>query len=185
MMRRRIHHRPRGSILGGTILMALGAWFLANNIGYRLPGWGTIWPIFPTIGGLAFIASFVRGREKDAGVLIPGVAGFLSGLFFFFFTAGPLRWSDMSAWWPIFPIIGGLAFLATWAGTRPWDHSLLVPVVLGIMVGLGGMLVTVAGLRLHLLWKVWPVGLILLGLWMLIMGFGPGRRRREQGGDAP
>jgi hypothetical protein len=156
--------------------MGLGAWFLADNIGYPLPGWKTIWPIFPTIGGLAFIASFLTGREKDAGVLIPGVGGFLAGLCFFFFTLGPLHRSDMSAWWPIFPIIGGVAFLATWAGTRPRDHSLLVPAALGMMVGLGGMLITLAELRLHLLWKVWPAGLILLGLWMLVMGFRSGGR---------
>ncbi len=184
MSPRRTHRPLRGSILGGTILMALGTWFLADNIGYTLPGWGTIWPIFPTMGGLAFIAAFLRGRESDAGVLVPGVGGFLTGLFFFFFTVGPLHWSDLSTWWPIFPIIGGLAFLATWAGTRPRDHSLLVPAALGMMAGVGGLLVTVAGLRLGLLWRVWPMGLILLGLWMLVRGLISSARRDERG-EAP
>jgi len=183
MSRPRRRRRPRGSILWGIVLMALGAWFMADNVGYALPGWDVIWPVFPTLGGLAFIVSFLAGREQDAGVLIPGVGGFLCGLFFFAFTAGFLRWSDMSDWWPIFPFIAGLAFLATWAGTRPWDHSLLIPAGLGLVLGVCGSMVTLAGLRLRLIWRLWPLALIGLGLWMLVMGRDPDRHRRAGGAD--
>jgi hypothetical protein len=169
--------RQRGSIIGGLLLMAVGGWFLAARLGYHLPGLDTLWPIFPTLAGLAFIISFLTGREREPGILVPGVGAFLSGLFFLLFTVGPLRWSDMSDWWPIFPLIGAVAFLAVWAGTRPRDHSLLVPAGLGAGVGVAGLLVTVAGLRLRLLWQAWPVALILVGLWVLVSGFGAGAGR--------
>ena len=45
------------------------------------------------------------------------------------------------------------------------------------MVGIAGLLVTLAGLRFRLLWQAWPVAVILIGLWILLSGFGIGGGR--------
>lgn len=153
-----------GNIIGGLVLITIGIWFLLSALGLRLPGIGRFWPIFPTLAGLAFIIAYFR--QRDAGFLIPGVAAFLTGLFFFLFTLGRVDWSQMGRLWPVFPLIGGLAFLATYLSER--DAGLLFPAVGGIAVGVIGLFFTLGGLSLAWLGTFWPVILILVGI--LILG---------------
>lgn len=153
-----------GNVIGGLVIIALGIWFLLGALGVRLPGIGNFWPIFPTLAGLAFIVAYVR--QKDAGFLIPGVAGFLIGLFFFLFTLGSFEWSQMGQLWPLFPLIGGLAFLAAYLSDR--DAGLLIPAVGGVGVGVIGLFFTLSGFSLAWLGTFWPVILILVGILVLV-----------------
>jgi len=160
-----------GNVIGGLILVAIGIWFLLGALGVRLPGIGNLWPIFPTLAGLAFIVAYAR--QKDAGLLIPGVTGFLIGLFFFLFTLGSFEWSQMGQLWPVFPLIGGVAFLAAYLSER--DAGLLIPAVGAMGVGVIGLLFTLSGLSLAWLGTFWPVVLIVVGLFVLaqnLMGRG-------------
>ncbi len=155
----------RGSVLGGLIIIAIGVWFLMSSLGINLPNIGNLWPVFPTLGGLVFLGAYVFGKEKDAGFMIPGVGGFLVGLFFFLFTFGVYEWGEMSRLWPVFPLIGGIAFLAMYLVER--DGGLLVPAFGGIGVGVVGLLFTMTGLSLAWLGTYWPVILIVVGLFIL------------------
>lgn len=152
-----------GNVIGGLILVAIGIWFLLGALGVRLPGIGNLWPIFPTLAGLAFMGAYVR--EKDAGFLIPGVTAFLAGLFFFLFTLGIFEWSQMGRLWPVFPLIGGVAFLAAYLSER--DAGLLIPAVGGMGVGVIGLLFTLSGFSMAWLGNFWPVVLIVVGLFVL------------------
>lgn len=96
----------RGTMIGGLVIIVIGIWFLLGNLGVNLPNIGRLWPIFPTLAGLGFMASYFIGSEKDAGVLIPGVGGFLVGTFFFFWFfrnsrgtpryGGEVKWQSFS-----------------------------------------------------------------------------------------
>ena len=160
----------RGSVFGGLIIIVIGVWFLMSSLGVNLPNIGNLWPIFPTIGGAAFLAAYLFGKEKDSGFLIPGVGGFLIGLFFFAFTFGIYEWGEMGRLWPVFPLIGGVAFLAMFMAER--DSGLLVPAIGGIGVGVVGLLFTTMGLSLAWLGTYWPVILIILGLIVLAQNIG-------------
>lgn len=155
-----------GSVIGGLIIIAIGVWFLLGALGVRLPGLGQFWPIFPMLGGLAFIGMYLFGDEEEPGILIPGVSGFLVGLFFFLVTLGPLEWADLALWWPIFPLIGGIAFVITWFVDRD-EPGLLVPGFGGVIVGLVGFLFTLGDLDPSWIAQGWPLILIVVGLLIL------------------
>jgi hypothetical protein len=159
----------RGAIIPGLLLILLGAWLLARNLGVQLPGLDVLWPAFPLVFGLAFLAQyFLRGR-RDEGLVFVGTAGTLVGLFFFAFTLGRLSWGDMDRYWPAFVLIGGAAFLAQWL-VNPAQRGLLVPAGLALAVGLVALAFT---LRLasqalaEQVARLWPLALILVGLGLL------------------
>ena len=164
-----------GNLIGGLAIIGVGVWFLLRNLGVALPGIGGLWPIFPTLGGLAFMAMYATGRERDAGILIPGIGGFLIGLFFFLFTFGIVEWSAMGRLWPVFPLIGGIAFIATWLASNGRETGLLIPGGMGLAVGLVGLFFTTVGWSLKWLGQYWPVILILVGIGLLAQNMIRGR----------
>src|SRR5688572_14435124 len=104
----------RSAFLPGLLLMLFGVWLLARNLGWEPPGLDVLWPAFPLIFGLTFILQYLFGGRQDSGLVFVGVAAALVGAFFFAFTLGRLSWSQMDRYWPVFVLIGGLAFLAQW-----------------------------------------------------------------------
>lgn len=158
-----------GALIPGAILILLGAWLLAQNLGLRLPGIGQLWPLFPLLFGLGFLVRYFAGGRHDDGLVFSGAVAALAGAFFLAITIGPLAWSDMGRYWPVFVLIGGVAFLAQWL-VKPADRGLLVPALLAIVVGLVALLFTLGNLNPALasqLIKLWPVVLIVLGLGLL------------------
>ena len=169
----------RGAIIPGLLLVLLGAYLLAQNLNVPLPGLDALWPVFPLIFGLAFVTQFFLGGRTDDGLIFVGVAGTLVGAFFFAFTLGRLSWGQMGTYWPIFVLIGGVAFLAQWL-VRPAQRGMLVPAFLALIVGLVALALNLRLVNAALaeqLSKLWPVLLILGGL--AVLGrffFGGGRK---------
>lgn len=171
--------RGKGSLVVGFFLVGLGVWFFLHNLGFDLPHLGDLWPLFPALGGLAFLVSFVTGKGKDPGLVWPGTAGLLVGLFFFAFTLGPLEWWQMESYWPAFPLIGGLAFVATWVAGKLREPGLLVPGGIGLVAGVVGFSLTLGWFEWWLLPLVengWPLALVALGAFMVIRGLLAARR---------
>jgi hypothetical protein len=159
--------------------MLLGAYLLAQNLNVPLPGLDQLWPAFPLIFGLAFILQFFLGGRTDDGLIFVGMAGALVGAFFFLFTLGRLEWSQMGTYWPVFVVVGGVAFLAQWL-VRPAQRGLLVPTFLALVVGLVALVLNLRLVNRELaeqISKLWPVLLILGGLAVLGQYFF--RNRRE------
>ncbi|MCK5744001.1 MAG: hypothetical protein KAH30_04630 [Caldisericia bacterium] len=64
--------RDKGAVFPATIVIGIGALFLIENMNIlpRGIGMGELWPFFPIIVGLAFVALYLFDK-KDTGVLIP------------------------------------------------------------------------------------------------------------------
>ena len=123
-----------------------------------------IWPIFPVLGGLAFFAAYIATGFKDGGLAFVGTAAVLVGLFFFGFTLGSWPWEQMAQLWPVFPLIGGLAFVVLFlAEGRGRDVGVLAVGCAAIIVGLAGLAITFGILPSDII-KLWPLLIILAGL---------------------
>lgn len=172
----------RSAFIPGLLLILLGAWLLARNLGVQLPGLDVLWPAFPLIFGLAFIFQYLLGGRKDTGLVFVGVAAALVGAFFFAFTLGRLPWNQMDRYWPVFVLIGGVAFLAQWL-SNPGQRGLLIPAVFALAVGLVGLVFTLQVASPALLQqatKLWPLILVLLGFLILIGQFLRGNRDKDE-----
>jgi len=166
----------RSNLIPGLILLLLGGYFLARNLGVRMPGLNALWPVFPLGFGLLLLARYLGGEREDPGQVFVGTVALLIGAFFFLFTLDVLRWGQMGVFWPAFVLIGGAGFLAHWAA-RPSDRGVLVPALLALIVGGIALLFTLGRVEPVLgrqIARFWPVALIILGLAILI-----GRRRRQ------
>jgi hypothetical protein len=174
MMRRRT-----GAVLPGLLLIALGAWLLAGTLGVRLPGLATVWPVGLIVFGLAFLAQFFAGGRRSEGLVFTGVAATLLGAFFLAITLGLLAWRDAGRLWPVYLLIGGLAFLAQWL-VRPVERGLLVPAVLALAAGAATLALTLGLVRADIaeqIIRLWPVVLIVLGLGLLGSYLTSGRQK--------
>jgi hypothetical protein len=147
-----------GAVWAGLGLVGLGVAFLLA----QAFGWGRIWPIFPLIGGLAFLGSYVATGFTDGGLAFIGTAATLIGLFFFGFTLGVWEWANMARLWPAFPIIGGVAFVVLFLADRAHDLGVLGLGLSAIVVG-GAGLAILYGYAGRNLVQWWPVLLILIG----------------------
>lgn len=55
----------RGMLIGGLIVLGVGAVFLLSNLRI-LPDIGEMWPLLPIVVGIALIAgSFMKGKKAD------------------------------------------------------------------------------------------------------------------------
>ena len=150
------------------VFILLGVYLLLDQLGIGIPGWDVVWPVLPLAGGLAFLGNYLFSQQRDPGQVFVGTAAALVGVLFFFVTLGPLEYSDLGTWWPVFVLIGGVAFLAQWAAARfsDWGALFLALVVGG--VGLIVRLELLGARTAQLLPRLWPVALILLGLMVFL-----------------
>jgi len=155
--------RFRGILWGGILLVA-GTWFLLQQLGIELPNFfSALWPLFPFMFGAAFLVTFFTGDCKDAGLVWPGTFGVLVGSFFFLFSFGVFVWEQMNVLWPVFPLIVGLSFLATWIAGGGKETGLLVPASITIVVGVVGLGFELGSLDARTLNMLWPLALVVLG----------------------
>jgi len=161
----------RGALIPALVLILLGVYLLLNQLGIGVPEWDVVWPVLPFAGGLAFLGSYVFGERHDPGQVFVGTAATLVGLIFFFVTVGPLEYSDLGTWWPVFVLVGSVAFLAQWAASGFRDWGVLFLGLAALVVSGAGLAVTLElfGARTaELLPRLWPAIVILLGLMMLL-----------------
>lgn len=160
--------RRRTSLVGGIILVLLGAWLLAVQL---VPGLDKLinieftWPwIIIGVGVLLFVFGLVAG---EPGMAVPAciVAG-IGGILYYQYTTGD--WASWSYAWTLIPgfvgvgsILAGLLGDNRGRSIRDGLNLLVISAVLFLIFGsfLGG---------LNLLGNYWPVLLILLGVWLLL-----------------
>jgi hypothetical protein len=145
------------SLISLGIVLLVAQWF----------GWERIWPVFPLLGGLAFLVGFGITGFKNSGLVFVGVAATLVGLFFFGFTLGFWEWGDMAKLWPVFPLMGGVAFAALFLAERARDMGTLGVGCAAMIVGVVGLTLTYGFVATDII-KFWPLLLVLVGLISLI-----------------
>lgn len=168
--------RNSGHQVFGAILLLLGVIFLLPNLGFPYLGWYNIWPLFIVLFGSAFLLGWAFSPGHDPGLAFVGTGGLLVGIFLALFAWGFLGWGEMAVWWPVFPAIGGLAFLVLWAAGGAKDGGILVPAGAGILTGLVGLAFTRGAIKAAAIARWWPVLLILLGAIILFERTFGGRR---------
>ncbi|HVS64401.1 MAG TPA: hypothetical protein VMT85_12965 [Thermoanaerobaculia bacterium] len=168
---RRLGRARRNPLLAplffGMALIGVGLWFTIDTFLVRLPGPDRLWPFAPILFGLATLGSFMLGGMRDPGRVFPGMASLLIGGFFLLITLGPLDWDHMNALWPVFPMLGGVAFFWTWLAHFGRENGLLVPAALGIGTGVIGLFFTLTPLGPGVVAVAWP--LILIGAGTLMV----------------
>jgi len=152
-----------GTMAVGLALISLGvAFLLAQWI-----GWGKIWPIFPLLGGLAFFGAYIGTGFQESGFIFVGTAAVLVGLFFFGFSFGVWEWDEMARLWPVFPIIGGVAFGVLFLADSARDWGVLGVGCAATIVGFGGLAFTFGLVGTQIL-DLLPLLLVLVGLFSLV-----------------
>jgi hypothetical protein len=156
----------RSSIVGGTILILAGLFFLVAQFFPGLLSWFDIsqqWPLFIVGLGALFLLSALVGTPPLA---IPGMVVGGTGLILLYQNSSG-DWGSWSYIWALYPIFVGLGIMLMYAlqGERRkgWEEGkppLLVGAILllvfwGVFRGLGW------------LGQFWPVLIILGGLWLL------------------
>jgi hypothetical protein len=163
-----------GTVIWGLIMIAVGGWFLLRTLGFRLPGMGQLWPIFPALVGLSIFVGWLFTPDKRAnhGMMIPATINLLIGAFFFLFTLGFVPWGAMRYLWPMFPLIVGIAFFVAWVFSLFRDWGLLVPAGVLTTVGIVGLGLELSAESGLLAWivRLWPLSLIALGVLILLGG---------------
>lgn len=170
----------RGAVLSGTVLIGLGAWLLAANLGWPVPGLDRLWPAFLALFGVASLTQYLARGRAEAGLVFAGVTALLAGAFFFAFTLGPWTWS-WDRWWPALLVIAGLGGLARWL-TQPRDLGRLGGAAL--LLAVGGVALASAQGWLASAWllqvvRYWPVLLIVAGLIVVARQLLAGRAPRR------
>jgi hypothetical protein len=169
--------KPRNvaSLVGGAVLIGLGLLALASQIFNRLDFWGTFWPfIIIGVGGM-FFAGMVAGGKSTAALAIPGTIIGMIGLMLFVqnLTGHFESWSY--GWTVIVFSVGlGIYIMGLWSGDPGQRQSgagvMRVGAILFVIFGafFEGLIFRSSGLSEY----IFPLGLILLGLYLVIQRSG-------------
>jgi len=156
----------RGSIVGGIILILLGAFFLLLQF---FPGLADLfnlsqqWPLIIVGAGLLFLLGALFGNPPMA---VPGMIITGTGLILYYQNATG-NWGSWAYIWSLYPIFVGIGLImmntlqGSWRkGLREGGGLVLIGVVLfvvfaGFFSGFGA------------LGRLWPILVIVAGLWLL------------------
>lgn len=124
--------RDPGFVFVGTAAFLLGLFFFLFTLNVELPfstneligpiTWNEmeyLWPAFPIIGGIAFVAMSIFSRESD--VFWVGIVAILVGIVAFAFTLGIADGADeLVKYWPLLLILlgGGMLLRQLFSGRQ-------------------------------------------------------------------
>jgi hypothetical protein len=176
--------RNSGTLIAGAVLIALGLLALFGQLFRNFPFWNYLWPlIIIGFGGLFFIGMFAGGKSM-AGLAIPGTIIGGIGLMMFFQNLFH-NWESWSYGWTIILILVGLGIFIMGlytsdtkrrqAGLRVMKIGAILFVIFG-----GFFELVIFGFRRNGIQQyIFPVLLVLLGIYLVITrsGWLPARRR--------
>ncbi|MFN8382093.1 MAG: hypothetical protein U0V02_09145 [Anaerolineales bacterium] len=165
--------RNTSALIGGTALIAVGILSLLGQVfsGYHF--WGMIWPfLIIGVGGLFYIGMFAGGKSVS-GLAVPATIITTIGLILFYQNITH-NWESWSYAWTIILIgVGlGIYIMGAYGGDEGQRSSGMSVIKVGAILFLvfGGLfeLVFFAGRQFGMRQGLFPVGLILLGLYLVI-----------------
>jgi len=170
--------RNAGSLVVGTLLIVFGLLALTGQIFRGFHFWGTFWP-FMVIGvGAMFFVGMFAGGKSVSGLAIPGSIITVIGLMLFYQNLTG-HWESWSYGWTVILMAVGLGIfiMGTYGGDEGQRKSgmgvMRVGVILFILFGGFFEMIFSEGARFGLRQVVFPVGLILLGLYLIVKRLRP------------
>ena len=176
--------RNAGSLVGGSLLIIFGLLALFGKLFQNYNFWGTFWPFFIIgVGALFFVGMFAGGRSVS-GLAIPGSIITTIGLMLFYQNITD-HWESWSYGWTVILMSVGLGIfiMGLWgqnqsqraAGLRVLRIGLIMFVIFGAFFEL----IFTAGRPFGLRSIIFPAGLILLGLYLVLSRSGLWPSRSE------
>jgi hypothetical protein len=170
--------RNAGTLVVGALLIAFGILSLAGQIFRGFHFWETFWPfIVIGVGAMFFVGMFAGGKSVS-GLAIPGSIITTVGLMLFYQNLTD-HWESWSYGWTVILMAVGLGIfiMGTYGGNGEQRKSGLgvmrVGLILFILFGGFFEFIFSAGERFGLRQVVFPVGLILLGLYLIVKRLRP------------
>jgi len=178
--------RNTGSLVGGGLLIIFGVLALFGKIFQTFNFWETFWPFFVIgVGALFFVGMFAGGRSVS-GLAIPGTIITTIGLMLFYQNLTN-HWESWSYGWTVILMsVGAGIFIMGVYGQNVSQRAaglrlLRIGLIMFIIFGAFFELIFTSGMPFGLRSIVFPVGLILLGLYLVLSRSGllPGRSNEE------
>ena len=165
--------RNVGSLVGGALLIIFGALALVGQLFRNLNFWDTFWPFIIIGFGLLFFVGMFAGGRSVSGLAIPGTIITTIGLMLFYQNLTN-HWESWSYGWTVILMsVGvGIFIMGVW-GQNPTQRAaglgvLRIGVILFIIFGAFFELIFTAGKPFGLRSIIFPAGLILLGLYLIL-----------------
>ncbi len=166
----------RIELLAGVGLVVFGGLFAIAELGGDR-GWSLVWPLFVVVPGLLFFAAMVSFGRQAGFLAIPGAIIVVSGLLLLLTnTFG--NWQAWSYLWAL--VTPGAVGLGLWV-YGVWGRQPTLRRIGAWIAYLGVVLFAVFGAVFELLLGVsgplgrevgrfvWPIAIIILGAWLVIM----------------
>jgi hypothetical protein len=167
-----------GALIGGVILIGIGILSLMSRV---LPGfdWGNLWPfLIIGIGAMFFIVMFASGKSGAAFAVPGSIIGGIGLILLFQNIIG--RWETMSYFWTLILIFVGLGiYIMGWYGEDARHKKSGADVM-----KVGFFMFIIFGVIFETIFssfgsQIFPVLLILLGVYLLISRSGLFNRKQE------
>lgn len=165
--------RNTGSLVGGSLLVIFGILALLGQLFRNFNFWETFWPFFVIGVGLLFFVGMFAGGRSISGLAIPGSIITTIGLMLFYQNITN-HWESWAYGWTVILMSVGLGIfiMSIWgqnltqraAGLRVLRIGLILFVIFGAFFEL----IFTAGRPFGLRSVIFPAGLILLGLYLVL-----------------
>ena len=177
--------RNTGSLVGGSLLIIFGMLALLGKLFQNFNFWNTFWPFIIIGVGLLFFVGMFAGGKSVSGLAIPGSIVTTIGLMLFYQNITN-HWESWSyGWTVILMAVGvGIFIMGAWGQNQSQRAAglrvLRIGLIMFIIFGAFFELVFTAGRPFGLRSIVFPVALILLGLYLVLTRSGllPGRSEK-------
>ena len=165
--------RNTGALVGGSLLIIFGVLALLGQLFRNFNFWETFWPFFVIGVGLLFFVGMFAGGRSVSGLAIPGSIITTIGLMLFYQNITN-HWESWAYGWTVILMSVGLGIfiMGVWgqnltqraAGLRVLRIGLILFVIFGAFFEL----IFTAGRPFGLRAVIFPAGLILLGLYLIL-----------------
>src|SRR5262245_10433870 len=113
-----------GLVWPGTFGVLIGTFFFLFSFGlFRWDGMSELWPAFPLIVGLSFVATWFAGSCRKAQLLVPATINLAVGVIGLGFTFGLIDGHTLNLLWPF-----GLVLLGGYLVVRSLRRAPVPPV---------------------------------------------------------
>ena len=168
--------RNTGSLVGGSILILFGLLALLGKI-FSVDFWGTFWPFFIIGFGFLFFVGMFAGGRSVSGLAIPGTIITTIGLMLFYQNITN-HWESWAYGWTVILMSVGLGIfiMGLWGQNESQRAAglrvLRIGLIMFIIFGAFFELIFTSGMPFGLRSILFPVGLILLGIYLVFMRSG-------------